>query len=51
MSSTVVCRGKACRAQVFREDAVAARKVLSDPKARGWFCPTCAAFWKKWRRG
>jgi hypothetical protein len=48
--STVVCRGKTCRRQISRPEAVAARKVLSDPKARGWFCVECAAYWRKWRR-
>ena len=50
MSSTVVCRTKACRAMIWRDDAVAARKVLSDPKARGWYCRRCAEYWKGWRR-
>jgi hypothetical protein len=46
--STVVCRGVNCRTQPIVAGggipgtAIAARKVLRDPKARGWYCRPCA---------
>lgn len=38
----VQCRGRLCGVFLRAGEGVPARKVLGTPRARGWYCRSCA---------
>lgn len=39
------CSAPHCRLMALRADMVPARKVTNGRRTRGYYCPTCAAYW------